>query len=253
MAGRAAVTLIVGHLILLLLGVACLGQESPAEEKDRAFLLEITVSSAAGVWSQEIVCDLPYKWRRETTIIKNSKRAHISDGETVWSYTSVDAKVSEISRLSVKDLLKSHQKTKVYELLFVEAMDGLVSPVNPVHSRWKDISHIKTVTKDLKLAGEDKVGETKTERFENKSGPKFVVWFGKDDGILRKQVLYKEDDMGNSKERITWTVVRIDKKPKTEKTTFALTPGAVPLGDGVKVQDRTKEVENELDDEPKKK
>jgi hypothetical protein len=128
-------------------------------------------------------------------------------------------------------------------------MDGIVSPVDPSHARWKNAGPAVRVMQEMTRVKEEKVGDTEAERYENKSGPKFVLWFGKEDGILRKQVLYKKDDKGEyTIEWITSIVEKIDRKPKIDKTTFTN-----EFGDGEKAQDTTKQLEEQLKDEPKKK
>jgi hypothetical protein len=189
-----------------------------------SFTLKVKVySGSAPAHLQILMYQCPHKWRSETFLLDaSSVNVRLCNGNVAWAYEALRGKADNIRRWNVEELVKAVGDDLTYVQLQAEGFDGIIMPANPDVEQWKkEFSHQKHGVK-LSRIGEEKIGKQDVVRFEtlDKDEPKFHIWFGKKDGLLKRQVLYG----GGGVEKIHWEVEGVDTQPKFDDSSFNYRP-----------------------------
>ncbi len=210
-------------------GGLCAGQVRSSEtqteikgnKEGQAVCLEVKVVSGPEPHSQKIVYKSPYKWHTETHIA-GTVRHYICNGKVAWSYIVTDGQLSEIRKWDVLKLVEKHGKETIYDALLTEALDGISAIANPTIPPWKNEFASMPVVKEISFIREEKLEKIPVMRYTlgiQCSPVSFHIWFGKKDGLMRKQVLYKGKD-----EWMRWTVEKIDTESAIPEEMFRFDP-----------------------------
>jgi outer membrane lipoprotein-sorting protein len=143
-------------------------------------------------------------WYAETDIAE-SKRFYVSDGETVWYCSELQNKIREVKKWDLKKLDKESHNLALFVLL-CQGLTSITFIHNPDSSPWKDLGKGKPFENQLKRLGEVKLDGKPAILFKVQTEEKrffFHVWFGKEDGILRKQVMFDRDKVYNLVSNVT--------------------------------------------------
>jgi outer membrane lipoprotein-sorting protein len=203
-----------------------------------AFSLALRITHSAGAHSQEIVYKFPHKWRRSTDLAgAKAERVSVSDGTSVWSYDMTAGKLTSIKLWRMREVINKYGAKLSFSLLQSEALDGVLAIGNPTLPAWKHEYETQWILNELQPVGEEKLGETLCVVFKSKDVPRFRIWFGKEDGLLRQQILYDSKGAESTK----WSVVRIDTKSEVNDTLFKWEPPR-----GVPITDETNALMEEL-------
>jgi len=203
--------------------------------KNRGFELEITVRHGGVGWSQEVVYKRPHQWMAVTHLRFGIDNIRLCDGHTAWAFETIDGEIDgDVRKWSIGRLVRELGKDRAYVELGPEALDGLYTVADPNAAEWADEFGSKEVKKELKRVGEGRLGAEPVVVWETGKGlPKMRLWFGKGDGILRRQITY-DDKRG---EVTRWVVTKVKLEPKVDDAVFRFSPPK-----GAEIRDETDEL-----------
>jgi outer membrane lipoprotein-sorting protein len=180
--------------------------------------------------SKAILYASPNRWRVVKKITDELTEYALCDSQTAWTYTMMTNSVRHIKRWKVSDVTRIHGEEQTYEYLRGEAFSGVLTPANPFIKRWKEFD-TKEIRRLLRLTGEENIGDVATMKLETVEKPIFRLWFAKQDGLLRRQIVY---NAATGEEWMQSIVTKVDMKPKVDERAFAFEPP-----EGATVSDET--------------
>src|SRR5262249_13348653 len=137
-----------------------------------------------------------------------NRRVWVCDGKTAWYCSSLPGGDKEITKWDLAKLAKDERKVAVL-ILLTEGLDGIMFIRTPEQDPELRKVRLALTSDGLERIGEEKLGGESVIVYKGAVNDpdltdKFFyhVWFGKSDGILRKQVFIK----GKNQPFITYIV-----------------------------------------------
>jgi hypothetical protein len=236
--------------ILLVTAVALCGIGADRADKERpggpeglrAFRLQLRVESErAGEYTEHVQFKPPRNLHITRHLLPNTTQVFTFDGTVGWSYSILHGKVDE--EIWKWDLGNVEEKARKggQAAVFQAGLSGLFAIVDLTRPPWNASLGWKPVTKLMRRLGDGKVGDTDCVHYSFGDGEQLRdhIWFGKKDGILRQQVLLKQD---GKTQWIKTTAIRVEDAARIPDEVFHFKPP-----EGAKVVDKTKELLDRLD------
>src|SRR5262245_26779649 len=142
----------------------------------------------------EVFYQIPHRWHIETDYAKPlvGVDVYVCDGETAWSYKLHQGQIKYVEKWEMKKLVAGVGEERAMHLLLNPPLGVIGCAIGDRNvSPWKkELAAFSEYDKRLERKGEEKLNGTTVICYEEKPGWESRIWFGKQDHIFRKQVLW---------------------------------------------------------------
>ena len=161
--------------------------------KEQPFTMDIT-----GSWAHNVKFKSWNVWSTTTTgpTMLSTNRTWLCDGEIVWKTEAVFGGAPVITKWDLKKLSLNERRDAII-VLFAKALDGIMFVRDPElePELWPHRLRLGFQNDKLIRVGEERIGEEDMIRYKleyRQHAPVHIdAWFAKKDGLLRKQVIMK--------------------------------------------------------------
>jgi outer membrane lipoprotein-sorting protein len=193
--------------------------EESSKTPDEVVAFQLIGKTSVPTTSFKIVYHSPYKWRYEDELVDLLKKVFICDGKTAWSYSIENSRVTSINKWDVEMVVKKFGPKLTYQALLGDSRVNAYSLANPDHQLWKKEFAFPKYEKDFVRRREEIINGTLTVAYESGKDVTIQDWFGKNDGLIRKESI---SDRGLTIYEMVVEEVTIN--PKVNDNFFHFTP-----------------------------
>lgn len=196
------------------------------------FFVKLEAEEGDGVkHNVEVWCEPPARWTVVAHVVPGIQDVGMSDGKSAWSFSLVHAIIGSggVHKWDIESLATEVGAERAYSYVWALTSQGVLVPVNPSWKEWRRGFTAAGGTKGLlRRVSEDVAASVDMEVLGTEGEPSLLLWFGNEDGIIRKQARYVQG-------RVALSMTAKDVKtnePMNESMFVLLRTGGFQIRDG---------------------
>lgn len=170
--------------------------QSGSKSENNIFAFQLQGKSIPPLTYFTITYSSPYKWRCEERLEDICTKISLCNGKFAWAYTVENSQIKDIAKWNIEIAAEKYGTIITQECLMLGGSRMVVYALgDPKQPRWKDEFSFPIYNIMFNRIGEEIIDEIPCLYYDVGDELKYRLWFGKKDGLIRKETLFDRDSV----------------------------------------------------------